>query len=141
MMCECSIFQSRQHALLSITEFGNNLYTYTKNIEIFFISKKKIEIITSDTAITNFIAADVSLNNKYAVCVPFEFCEVRGFISVFVDFTEKEIYDNELATNLQRFGPLLTSCKVVEIMRFCKLDATHAKTIQKFKRDSADCLK
>ena len=53
---------------------GDYLYKKYKNIDIFFLMKKKVKVCTSNIEVANLIALDSDLNTNFPVYIPSEMC-------------------------------------------------------------------
>ena len=84
--------QSRSNIALPFVELGKALYTQYKNVDIYFLTRKKIKIITSDYSVANSIASDDLLNIKFATFIPSELCEVKGVCPIPLAYPESEIF-------------------------------------------------
>lgn len=108
----------KQDAALPIVSLGKLIYERYSNAEIYYISNKKIRIITSEIDIANKIATDEELNIKYMVTIPFDLCEVKGTCPIPLDYLEEEIFLNAKPKNMTQFGEVPNTCVLTEVRRF-----------------------
>ena len=114
--------QSRSNVALPFVQLGKSLYTQYKDIEIYFLARKKIKIITTDYSVANSIASDEILNVKFATFIPSELCEVKGVCPILLEYVEKKIFEFDVPKNMLLYGSVPDYCRITEIKRFSRLD-------------------
>ena len=116
------IIQSRSNNPLPFVKLGKALYDQYATIETYFISRKKIKIITTDMSVANAIAADEKLNTDYSTFIPSELCEVKGVCPIPAEYQENEVFDHAFPKNMQIFGNVSDNCVISEVKRFSRND-------------------
>lgn len=103
---------------LSISKLGKKIYDHFSEVEIYYISNRKIKIIANDIKTANNIAIDEDLNSNYMVIIPADLSEVKGVCPISSEFSEKEIFDSGRPKNLMQYGEVPSSCLITEVRRF-----------------------
>jgi len=103
--------------MLPIVKLSKEIYKQYPETEIFFISRKKIKVLSKNIHVANEIAKDPSLNSKYMVFIPSEECEVKGMCPIPTDYSEQVIFTSGAAKNMSHFGPVPNSYVLTEARR------------------------
>lgn len=103
---------------LPIVKLGKLIYERFNRTELFYVSHRKIKVMTDDIDTANRIAADCDLNSKYMVMIPSEFCEAKGICPIPAEYSEEDIFKFCKPRNLAEFGEVSDSCLITEVRRF-----------------------
>lgn len=122
-----AFISSRKGDAIPIVKLGKIIYEKYKDIEIFYSTKKKIRITSSNMETINSIIVDEALRCGYSVYIPSELCEVKGVCPLPAEYTEREIYEHAYAKNIMKFGPLPEYCKVTEVFRFTRFESEKSR--------------
>lgn len=101
---------------------GKFLYGSYKDVEIYFISKRKLRISSPNMEVINELARNRELNDKFCTFIPSECCEVKGVVPIPSEYTEEEIFKEAFCKNLSKFGPVPDTCGISEVRRFSRTD-------------------
>ena len=113
------LIQSHKHdAALPIVSLGKKLYERYSNAEIYYVSNKKVKILTTDIDTANKIAADDELNKKFLVSIPQDLCEVKAVCPLPLDYLEHYIFQHAKPKNMSHFGDVPDTCTITEVRRF-----------------------
>ena len=116
------LINSLKNNAIDIAGLGDYLYKKYKNIDIFFLTKKKVKVCTSNIEVANLIALDSDLNTNFSVYIPSEVCEVKGVVPIASSYSEEEIYKEAIPKNLLKFGEVAEFCRIAEVKRFLRKD-------------------
>jgi len=113
------LIQSYKHdAALPIVSLGKTLYERYSKAEIYYVSNKKVKVLTTDIDTANKIAADVELNKKFMITIPQELCEVKAVCPIPLDYLEVYIFQNAKPKNMSQYGDVPDYCSITEVRRF-----------------------
>ena len=111
--------QSKTKNALCVAKISEYMLGKYSDLNIYFISKRKLKISSKNMSVANEIALDIFLNFNFATFIPSEYCEVKGVVPVDTSFSEEDIY-KAVPENLAQFGEVPPFCKVAEVKRFSK---------------------
>lgn len=116
--------QPHEGGTLPLVKICKQLYNEYEDIDIHFVTKRKIRILGKLQGTINQLAAEDGLRRQYRVSIPPELCEVKAVVDIPVDeeFTEKYIYDNLKVKHFAEYGPAMENMSIGEIKRFTKPD-------------------
>lgn len=108
---------------LPLFKISKKLFTKYDDIEIFFLTRKKLRIKSKNINTINELVKD-ELRKDYRIFIPPELCETKAVVQVPADdeFTEEYIFKNMEVKHLPEYGILQHTPRLVEVKRFTKPD-------------------
>lgn len=112
---------NRNHTI-PLMKISKQIYQRFDNVDLFFISKRKLRVIAESKDDANKLASDSDLREQYRVFIPPENCEVKAVIEIpsDVEFTEEYIYRNTAVKQFAEYGFIPVYTKITEVKRFSK---------------------
>lgn len=103
---------------------------YPKIIEILYLNRNKLKIVTSDITTANALLMDEKFTKEYRVTVPFDDVEIKGVVGIPHEdddgstITEESIYNKCTIKHKPEFGIIecVEDIKIVEVKRFTKFN-------------------
>lgn len=107
-----------------------SLYSKYKDLDIHYITKRKIRLISTDMGTINSIVADDDLRRKCNVFIPVELCETKAVVEIpaETDITEAHIFKNAATSHRAEYGYLPSEPRITEVKRMTKPDPEKADT-------------
>lgn len=106
-----------------LVKFSKLLFSKFDDADIYFISKKKMRIVSKNRTTINQIVKD-EIRKEYKIFIPLELCETKAVVQIpsDVEYTEQYIFENTEIKHLAEYGPLRDVPQIVEVKRFTKPD-------------------
>lgn len=105
---------------LPLVKISKLLFSKFDDIDIFFVSRKKLRIKSSNRHTINDLVSDEEIRGTYKIFIPLELCETKAVVQIPADaeFTEQYIFDNIKVKHFPEYGLLRETVELGEVKRF-----------------------